>query len=83
MGWVKQQVRTNEDIFNEIASRDPNKRLANYVGDSTTPYEYWSDYLRDYYDVTLKQCDEICQMIREYYGIKKFYYNELYPNGKH
>ena len=82
MGWVKQQVKTNEDIFNDIVSRDPNKRLANHIGDSTTPYEYWSDFLRDYYDVTLKQCDEICKMIRKHYGIKKFYYHELYPNGK-
>lgn len=74
MGWVKQPVRTSEDIFSEIVREQPtwNGR----IGDSTTPYEYWSDYLRDNYDLTLRQSSEICSALKEYYHIEHFYYGE-------
>ena len=74
MGWVKTPTRTSEDIFSEIVLECPtwNGR----VGDSSSPYEYWSDYLRDNYDLTLSQADEICRRLKAYYGIEHFYYGE-------
>lgn len=72
MGWVKEPIRDTKEIFNEIISHKWN----GCIGDSTTPYEYFADYIRDMYDVTLKQCDELCKMIREHYKIKRFYYGE-------
>ena len=75
MGWIKTPVKTNEEIFNEIVSARP--EWNGIPDDSTSPYEYWGDWIRDYYDVTIKQCDEICTMLKEYYGIKEFYYTEM------
>ena len=72
MGWVKEPVRDTKEIFNDIISKGWNGSK----GDSTTPYEYWLDYIRDYYDVTSKQCNELCQMIREHYKIKLFYWTD-------
>jgi hypothetical protein len=74
MGWVKAPTRTSEDIFSEIVRERPtwNGR----VGGSSSPYEYWSDYLRDNYDLTLSQADEICRGLKTYYGIEHFYYGE-------
>jgi hypothetical protein len=72
MGWIKEPIRDTNEIFNEIVSNGWSGR----IGDSTTPYEYWVDYIRDYYDVTLKQCDEICKMIKEHYKIKLFYWTD-------
>jgi hypothetical protein len=70
MGWVKTPIRTSEDIFKEITSQNP--KWKGRKG-SSSPYEYWSDYIKDYYDVTLHQCDEICKMLMDFYKIKKFY----------
>lgn len=74
MGWIKTPARTSEDIFSEIVRERPtwNGR----VGGSSSPYEYWSDYLRDNYDLTLSQADEICRGLKEYYSIEHFYYGE-------
>ena len=69
MGWVKETIRTSEEIFNEIIKEGWSGR----VGSSSSAYEYWSDRIKDNYDVTLLQCNEICLMVREYYNIKKFY----------
>ena len=71
MGWIKKPIRDTKGIFNEIVSK--RKEWNGFIGDSSSPYEYWVDYIRDNYDVTLKQCDEICKMIKEHYQIKKFY----------
>ena len=72
MGWIKEPNRETKEIFNEIISKGWNRCIRGCA----TPYEYWSDYIRDNYDVTLKQCDEICKMIKEHYHIKRFYYND-------
>ena len=76
MGWVKTQVEKTSKIFYKIIATFGEK-WNDRIGDSTTPYEYFSDYIRDHYDVTLEQCDEICKMIKEHYGIKRFYYTEM------
>jgi len=79
MGWIEQPQRTSDDIFNEIVKERPTWK--GRMGDSTTPYEYWTDYLRDYYEITLSQCDEICKRLKEYYKIEHFYYGEFSVKG--
>lgn len=74
MGWVKEPKISEKQIFNEIVKNMPTWR--GIPNDSSTPYEFFSDYLRDYYEVTLHQCEEICKMLKEYYNISKFYYGE-------
>ena len=74
MGWIKQSIKTSEEIFSEICEKYP--IWGGSVGDSTTPYEYWCDYLRDNYNLTLQQCDEICEGLKEFYNIEHFYYGE-------
>ena len=76
MGWIKNPVKTTEEIFNEVV-KEFGKTWNGRIGDSSSPYEYFTDHLRDYYDLTLRQCDEVCRMIRDYYGIKCFYYQEI------
>ena len=41
---------------------------------SGSVYEYLSDYIRDYYDVTLYQCDRVSKKLAEHLEIKKFYH---------
>lgn len=74
MAWVKTPVRTSEEIFSEIVAKYPT--WDGRMGDSASPYEYWIDSLRDNYDLTMRQADEICRALKEYYGIKHFYYGE-------
>lgn len=73
MGWVSKEVRPTKDIFNDLV-KVFGKKWNGRISDSTTPYEYFSDYIRDYYDVTLKQCDLLCKMLKEHYQIERFYY---------
>ena len=75
MGWIKEPIKTSEQIFNEI-KLEFGETWSGRCGDSMTPCEYFSDHLRNYYDLTLAQCDEVCKMIKEYYGIDEFYLNE-------
>ena len=71
MGWVKKPVKKSEQIYIEIISEMPTWK--GVPSGNGSAYEYLSDYIRDYYDVTMKQCEEICEWLREYYNIKKFY----------
>lgn len=75
MGWIKEPIKTSEEIFNGIKT-EFGETWSGRCGDSMTPCEYFSDHLRNYYDLTLAQCDEVCKMIKEYYGIAAFYANE-------
>lgn len=78
MGWVKKPVMATEDIFNALINRFGKAWKAEYMtSENGSPYEYFSDYIRDYYNVTIKQCDELCVMLKKHYHIKYFYYNEL------
>lgn len=74
MGWVKTAKQSSKAIFQEVVKTMPtwNGRK----GSSSSAYEYFSDYLRDNFDITIKQCDEVCRMLKEHYGIKKFYAND-------
>lgn len=73
MGWVKVQVKDTNDIVNDIVN---NITWKGTPKGNTTPYEFFTDYIRDNYDVTLKQCDEICGMLKQHFNIKHFYYGE-------
>ena len=75
MGWVKEIKHSTEEIFNEVIKEIPEWR--GIPDDSSSPYEYFSDHLRNYYEVTLHQSEEICKKLRDYYHIEEFYYNEL------
>lgn len=76
MGWVKTEVKPSSRIFADIIGKFGDKWNGR-IGDSSTPYEYFSDYIRDNYDVTLGQCDEICKTIKKHYKIERFYHNEM------
>ena len=76
MGWVKEEIKTSKEIFNEVVKEYGEVWNGRIYGCSS-PYEYFTDYLRDNYDLTLRQCDEICRMIKNYYNIKRFYYTEM------
>ena len=75
MGWVKEPIKKTEQIYIEIVSARPT--WDGNIGDSACPYEYWADWLRDNYDLTLNQCGEICYWLKEYYNIERFYYTEM------
>lgn len=78
MGWVSKQVRPTKDIFDDLIKKFGKKWKIEYMpSENGSPYEYFSDYIRDYYEVTLRQCDMLCKMIKEHYGIKRFYYTEM------
>ena len=75
MGWVSNQIRPTNDIFDKVV-KEFGKEWNGNIGDSHCPYEYFADWLRDNYDLTLNQCGEICRWLKEYYKIDKFYYTE-------
>lgn len=72
MGWVKEQTNKTSKLFAEII-KTFGEKWNGRIGSSSTPYEYFSDYIRDNYDVTLGQCDLLCEMIKQHYRIEKFY----------
>ena len=74
MGWIKVPEMTSKQIFDSVVAS---------IGDwrgvpkgNTSAYEFFADYLRDYYPITLTQCGEVCKMLRDYYNIEHFYYGE-------
>ena len=78
MGWISKQVRPTKEIFDDLVRVFGKKwNIAYMPSENGSPYEYFSDYIRDYYEVTLRQCDMLCKMIKEHYNIKTFYYNEV------
>ena len=78
MGWISKQVRPTKEIFDDLVKVFGKKwNIAYMPSENGSPYEYFSDYIRDYYEVTLRQCDMLCKMIKEHYNIKTFYYNEV------
>ena len=77
MGWVNKQVRPTKDIFDDLIKVFGNVWKIEYLPSGNgSAYEYFSDYIRDYYEVTLRQCDLLCKWLKEFYNIKKFYAND-------
>lgn len=77
-GWVKDETKPTEEIFQDIINKFDENSIMRHIQyeDSTTPYEFFSDYIRDYYDVTLRQCDEILDKLEEYYDLPYFDYSQ-------
>ena len=75
MGWVKSEIESTEKIFNDVIKKIPIwKGIPN---DSSSPCEFFTDYLRDNYELTLQQCDELCESLKSFYKIDKFYAGEM------
>jgi hypothetical protein len=72
MGWVKKAKTKSFEIFSEVIKTIPTWK--GIPDDSSTPYEYFVDYLRDNFELTTDQMDEIALMLRGYYQIEKFYH---------
>ncbi len=78
MGWVSKEVRPTKEIFDSLIKVFGKKWKIEYLPyGNGRPYEYCSDYIRDYYEVTTHQCDLLCKMIKQHYRIEQFYYNEI------
>lgn len=77
MGWVKKETISDSVIFNELIAKFTDKfSILQGVRKScsSSVYEYLTDYIRDYYDVTIYQCSSIAKKVAEHYGIKKYYH---------
>ena len=59
MGWIKEPIKTTEEIFNEVV-KEYGKVWNGRINGCGSPYEYFVDHLRDYYDLTLEQSYEVC-----------------------
>ena len=76
MGWVKKETLTDEELLNELKKAFPDKfSISRGVAKSFSGsvYEYLTDFIKDYYDVTLAQCSRVARQLADFYGIKKFY----------
>lgn len=76
MGWVKKEVITDAKLLKELKEVFADKfAILRGVTRSCSGsvYEYLSDFIRDYYDVTLYQCHRVSKKLADDYGIKKFY----------
>ena len=78
--WTSQTEGNIDEIFQEIIThfnkKDILRNLSEYGGENGSPYEFFTDYLRDYYNISLKDCDLICKKLKEYYDLPFFYANE-------
>ena len=73
MGWVCNALADDtKSVFCEITSKfsanDIKRTLTEFGGENCSPFEFFVDYLRDYYNVSLETCKEICEMIKQFYG---------------
>jgi hypothetical protein len=77
MGWVKQEVINDEKLFESLKKAFPNSATilnGKRKTKSSSVYEYLTDYMRDYYEVTLSQSSRVAKKIAELYEIENFYY---------
>ena len=75
MGWINEPKHNAGRIVHDVI-----KNIGEWKGvpkGNSSAYEFFTDYIRDNYDVTLAQCKGICDTLRAYYNIKNFYYGEL------
>lgn len=76
MGWVKKETMTDWALLEALKKEFPDKfSITREVSKScsSSVYEYLTDYIRDYYDVTLWQCDRVAKKLADLRGIKQFY----------
>lgn len=79
MGWIKKEVMTDEELLEQLKSEFKCKETIERLTKrslSGSVCEYFTDYIRDYYDVTLAQCSRVSKRLADFYGIKKFYYED-------
>lgn len=79
MGWVKEESMTDEALLEALKKTFPDKfSVLRGVTKSCSGsvYEYLTDYIKDYYDVTLWQCDRVAKKLADQLGIKKYYWNK-------
>ena len=78
MGWVKKETMTDEALLDSLKKEFPDKfaitRGVTKSGSSSV-YEYLTDNIRDYYDVTLWQCTRVAKKLADLRGIKQFYHH--------
>ena len=78
MGWVSNQVRPTKEIFDDLVKVFGKEWNNSYMPrENGSPREYFGDYIRNNYEVTLRQADLLCKMIKEHYKIELFYYDEI------
>ena len=65
---------TVDEVFNDITSKIVWKGTPRGNG---SPYEFFSDYINDYYRMTLLDNDKVCKKLKDFYGIKEFYAYEM------
>lgn len=78
MGWVKKETTTDEALLDSLKKDFPDKfAITRGVTKScsSSVYEYLTDYIRDYYDVTLWQCTRVAKKLADLRGIKQFYHH--------
>ena len=76
MGWVQKEVITDSELLKELKQTFKSKFDIEYATKrdfNGSVCEMFTDYIRDYYDVTLTQCSRVLEQLKNYYGIKKFY----------
>lgn len=79
MGWTKQEVINDEKLFESLKKAFPNSATilnGKRKTKSSSVYEYLTDYMRDYYEVTLSQSSRVAKRIAELYEIENFYYRD-------
>ena len=78
MGWVKKETMTDEALLDSLKKEFPDKfAITRGVTKScsSSVYEYLTDNIRDYYDVTLWQCTRVAKKLADLRGIKQFYHH--------
>lgn len=78
MGLVKKETMTDEALLDSLKKEFPDKfAITRGVTKScsSSVYEYLTDYIRDYYDVTLWQCTRVAKKLADLRGIKQFYHH--------
>lgn len=76
MGWVNKETNYDGVILQELKKVFPSKETISRgvtSSGSGSVYEYLTDYIKDYYDVTPTQCHRVAKMLADSYGITKFY----------
>lgn len=79
MGWVSKEKITDEELLSELKKDFPSKKelIMNVRSSrSGSVYEYLTDFIRDYYDVTLQQCDRVSRELVKEFGIRKIFYTD-------
>lgn len=75
MGWVKEEIISSDQLYNELVSALTRSAILIGVRKSFSGsvYEYLTDLIKDNYDVTLTQCHAVSVKVAEHFGIEKIF----------